>query len=244
MLKPLGGASPTIARPLGVSRRNPPRLISRVWLYGPTDGGATPSRTVTTPTPSGATYLDARAIGGGGGSNGSTTKSGGGAAYARAGIAVSPRASVVSVISGQAMNGAPGANGVDSTVSVNGVTFVKAAAGKGATAAHGAGGLSTDCIGTTIVAGTAGDGTQGGPSGSDAAARDPLNLGGYGRFDPATARDNSGALPPVLNDIGSGGFPGSTYVPALPTTTAWTTYDGRPGGAGIVVLEFWSKKPT
>ena len=243
MLKALGGASPTIARPLGVSRRNPPRLISRVWLYGPTDGETTPSRTVTTSVPAGATYLDARAIGGGGGSNGSTTKSGGGAAYARAGIAVSPRANVVSVISGQAANGFPGNDGVDSTVSINGVTFVKAAAGKGATAAHGAGGLSTDCIGTTIRAGGAGDATYGGLPGSDAADADSLGIGGQRRRPTSDLRVNDGSVAPILTDYGAGGSAYAGDVPASPPTTGWGG-DGRAGGPGIVVREFWSKKPT
>jgi len=241
MLKALGRASPTIARPLGVSRRNPPRLISRVWLYGPTDGGSTPSRTVNQVAPAGAGWVDARGIGAGGGRDSSGSNSGGGAAYARGGVSLNPGAVVVCTVAGQASTGA---DGVASTASAGGKTFMQAAGGKKGTAGgYGAGAAAVDCIGTTIRAGGAGDATYGGLPGSDAADADSLGIGGQRRRPTSDLRVNDGSAAPILTDYGAGGSAYGGDVPASPPTTGWGG-DGRAGGPGIVVLEFWSKKPT
>jgi len=241
MLKALGRASPTIARPLGVSRRNPPRLISRVWLYGPTDGGSTPSRTVNQVAPAGAGWVDARGIGAGGGRDSSGSNSGGGAAYARGGVSLNPGAVVVCTVAGQASTGA---DGVASTASAGGKTFMQAAGGKKGTAGgYGAGAAAVDCIGTTIRAGGAGDATYGGLPGSDAADADSLGIGGQSRRPTSDVRVNDGSVAPILTDYGAGGSGYAGDVPASPISTGWGG-DGRTGGPGIVVLEFWSKKPT
>ena len=240
MLKALGRASPTIARPLGVSRRNPPRLISRVWLYGPTDGGSTPSRTVNQVAPAGAGWVDARGIGAGGGRDSSGSNSGGGAAYARGGVSLNPGAVVVCTVAGQASTGA---DGVASTASAGGKTFMQAAGGKKGTAGgYGAGAAAVDCIGTTIRAGGAGGAAYGGLPGSDAADADSLGIGGNARVAPPL-RVWDGTAPPILTDYGAGGSAYAGDVPASPLSTGWSG-DGRVGGPGIVVLEFWSKKPT
>lgn len=138
MLKALGGASPTIARPLGVSRRNPPRLISRVWLYGPTDGGS--SRTVNQAAPAGAGWVDARGIGAGGGRDSSGSNSGGGAAFARGGVSLNPGAVVVCTVAGQA---SMGADGVASTAAARGSLLAASGLHEGL-ATGGCGGLHRD----------------------------------------------------------------------------------------------------
>ena len=238
MLKPIKGSQ----RALGARSRNSPRLISRVWLFGATDGGVTTSRSVSTPVPAGATYVDARAIGAGGGTIGGSGWGGGGAAYARAGAPVSPGSSVVASVGCQsslATDGAP------SQVAVAGVTIVLADGGK--TGSPGAGGSAANSIGTTRRSGNAGDGTYGGASGSDAAHPDSLGIGGERRRNPGVdGRVNDGTVHPMPADFGSGGGLSTPDAPASAIAStgpnSWTG-DGRLGGPGVVVLEFWSKKP-
>ena len=235
MLRPIKGQQ----RALGGPSRAAPRLISRVWLYGPTDGGTTPSRSVNTTVPAGARWVDARAIGSGGGFY-ENTAGGGGAAYARARAPVAPGETIVSVIAGQTV---ADTDGVASTVTLNSRTFVKAAGGKTSLSSFvpGAGAAAADCIGETIVAGSVATAlANGGASGSDAAASDSLNLGGYERKDRTRTTDGTEA--PLLSDYGAGGS-GVLRYPANPSGGGWSG-DSMVGGAGIVVLEFWSKKPT
>ncbi len=235
MLRPIKGQQ----RALGGPSRAAPRLISRVWLYGPTDGGTTPSRSVNTTVPAGARWVDARAIGSGGGFYGNTA-GGGGAAYARARAPVAPGETIVSVIAGQTV---ADTDGVASTVTLNSRTFVKAAGGKTALSslAPGAGAAAADCIGEVVVAGSVASAlSNGGASGSDGAAADSLGLGGYER--KSRTRTTDGTEAPLLSDYGAGGSGVSRY-PANPSGTGWTL-DPLVGGAGIVVLEFWTRKPT
>jgi len=239
MLKPLKGQQ----RALGAKARNQPSLVRRVWLYGATDGGATTARVVSTPVPAGASYVDARAIGAGGGVTGGSGSGAGGGAYARGGAYVSVGSAVVSSIGCQADLAT---DGEPSSVSFGGVTFVRAAGGKNGT--PGLGGAIADSIGSVRRAGSDGDGTYGGASGSDALDRDPLGIGGEKRRNPATdGRVNDGTAHPAPADFGSGGFSSAGFAPASSTTDSgsgsWTG-DGQYGGAGIVVLEFWTRKPN
>ena len=237
MLRPIKGQQ----RALGGRPRAAPRLISRVWLYGPTDGGSTPSRTVNQVAPAGAGWVDARGIGSGGGRDSSGSNSGGGAAYARGGAPLNPGAVVVCTVAGQASTGA---DGVASTASAGGRTFMQAAGGKKGTAGgYGAGAAAVDCIGTTIRAGGAGVATYGGLPGSDAADADSLGIGGQRRRPTSDLRVNDGSAAPILTDYGAGGSGYAGDVPASPPTTGWGG-DGRVGGPGIVVLEFWTRKPN
>ena len=237
MLRPIKGQQ----RALGGRPRAAPRLISRVWLYGPTDGGSTPSRTVNQVAPAGAGWVDARGIGSGGGRDSSGSNSGGGAAYARSGVPLNPGAVVVCTVAGQASTGA---DGVASTASAGGRTFMQAAGGKKGTAGgYGAGAAAVDCIGTTIRAGGAGDATYGGLPGSDAADADSLGIGGQRRRPTSDLRVNDGSAPSILTDHGAGGSANAGDVPASPPSTGWSG-DGRVGGPGIVVLEFWTRKPN
>jgi len=238
MRKPLKGQQ----RALGAPSRTTARLVSRVWLFGATDGGVTTSRSVSTPVPAGATYVDARAIGAGGGAIGGSGWGGGGAAYARAGAPVSPGSSVVASVgcqSNMATDGAP------SQVAVAGVTIVLADGGKNGT--PGLGGAIADSIGSVRRAGSDGDGAYGGASGSDALDRDPLGIGGERRRNPGVdGRVNDGTVHPMPADFGSGGGLSTNFAPASAIAStgsnSWTG-DGRLGGPGVVVLEFWSKKP-
>ncbi len=237
MHKPLKGQP----QALGARSKTTPRLIRRVWLYGATDGGATTARSVSTPVPAGATYVDARAIGAGGGWGGGGG-GGGGAAYARAGAPVSPGSSVVASVGCQSHTVTDGA---PSQVAVAGVTIVLAEGGK--TGSPGAGGSAANSIGNTRRSGNAGDDTYGGASGSDAADPDPLGIGGERRRDPiADGRVNDGTVHPMPADFGSGGGLTSNFTPASAKDNSgsysWTG-DGHLGGPGVVVLEFWSKKP-
>ncbi len=239
MHKPLKGQP----QALGARSKTTPRLIRRVWLYGATDAGATTARSVSTPVPAGATYVDARAVGACGSFGGSGGGwSGGGAAYARAGAPVSPGSSVVASVGCQSHTVTDGA---PSQVAVAGVTIVLAEGGK--TGSPGAGGSAANSIGTTRRSGNAGDGTYGGASGSDAADPDSLGIGGERRRDPgADGRVNDGTVHPMPADFGSGGGLSSSFTPASASANSgyysWIG-DGALGGPGVVVLEFWSKKP-
>jgi len=234
MRKPLKGHQ----RALGAPSRTTARLVRRVWLYGPSDAGVTASRTATTAVPAGAGWVEARAVGAGGSAHQVNNTNGGGGAYARGGAAVSPGGSVVTVTPGQAGSGDP----PDATVSVNGVVIVKAASGKTAGVANGAGGAASGCIGTTIVAGGAG-GSDGGLAGGDQADADSLEIGGQYRKAAGGDRVTTGASHPQPNDFGCGGHYTDNYVPATNVDTGWSNRLAHYGAGGIVVLEFWSKKP-
>ncbi len=234
MRKPLKGHQ----RALGAPSRTTARLVRRVWLYGPSDAGVTASRTATTAVPAGAGWVEARAVGGGGAADQANYTNGGGGAYARGGAAVSPGGSVVTVTPGQTNGGDP----PDATVSVNGVVIIKAASGKSAGVANGAGGAAADCIGTTIVAGGAG-GSNGGLAGGDGADADSLEIGGQYRKTTGVPRVNDGSVSPEPNAFGCGGAYTDNYVPATNVDTSWNSRYAHYGASGVVVLEFWSKKP-
>ena len=240
MLKAIRGQQ----KPLGARPKSGARLLKRVWLFGPTDGSATTSRTVSDIAPAGATWVDARGWGGGGGGNASYGKLGGGGAYARGGRSINPGQAVSCVISGQANDSN---DGVASSASVGGAIFMSAAPGKGAGVLDGAGGALSACVGGRSAGGAGDSGASAtGAAGSDAADADTLGIGGYPRRGGGT-RTNDGSVDPYPRDFGIGGHYVTSLAsvgPATPVTSGWIVDTPNRGGSGLVVLEYWSRKPV
>lgn len=213
------------------------RLLARQWWYGRSDGVST-ARAVTPSIPAAARWAVARAIGSGGGES---VGNGSGACFARRLFPMRPGQTLQLSIGAPRQAGS-GADGQASVVLVDGVAVCLAVGGLGGAAGHAAAPPTTDCIGDVIRPGEAAGLYTGGASGSDLGDPDTLWLGGQARRDPSVARVMDGTQPPILSDFGAGAFTGPFHVPAASTSVAWEPV-ARASGTGVIVLEFYDRRP-